>query len=538
MRRLPFLISCCLWFLLQASLRADLPQSGQLQPLTPLSLPELEARAKTGDAEAAHQLGDRYAKGSKGAPKDEAKAIVWYRLAAEHGQREAKADLADYLLNGKGGLAPDPQQAFKWYLEAAQAGHAFACHMVAWMCELGKGTPSDLFSAAAWYRKAGELGEADAWAELGRMAEYGRGVPKDENAAAQYFAVAAREGSALGMMNLGWFMVKGKGGLAPNPVAARRLFEVASVLGNARAEGNLGYLYENGLGVTANLSTAMIKFVQSADAGDLLSQRHVAELCGPMGKAATDLPKALHYLTLAAMQGDRGDILRITSALTWPASFATKDASNLRAYLQTRLRDLPVAGIPLGVMCLLGVGGPVDEPEGDRLLLAAAETGEEAKGFLWLSQRMQFSPGTRWHRPHLAKALLATLSKHNVPGTATLQARWLLNGTPAEMAEGAHLLRGLADQGDPRAIFELGLLYQNGRSVPRSAAKAMDAFRKAASLGEPEAMYHLGVLHQTGILTKKDFKAAAKWYQQAEAKGWEPAKGRVKPDGTLVPLVP
>ena len=54
--------------------------------------------------------------------------------------------------------------------------------------------------------------------------------------------------------------------------------------------------------------------------------------------------------------------------------------------------------------------------------------------------------------------------------------------------------RSLADQGDARAQFRLGYMYDKGSGVPQDHAEAMRWYRKAAEQGHAKAQYNLGVI--------------------------------------------
>ena len=66
-------------------------------------------------------------------------------------------------------------------------------------------------------------------------------------------------------------------------------------------------------------------------------------------------------------------------------------------------------------------------------------------------------------------------------------------------------LQGLAETGDARAQFSLGLAYFNGRVVSKDLRKASIWFEKAAEQGHLSAQYNLGVLFVQGFGVDKDF---------------------------------
>ena len=503
-------------------------------PSQPLSNTELEARAVKGDAEAAHDLGDRYDHGSHGLEKNSTKAAAWYQRASGLGHVAATADLADFTLNGKGGIQPNDATAFKLFLAAAEKQHPYATHMVGWMYELGRGVPKNDKEAAVWYRKAAELGQIEALTELGRLTENGLGVVKDLEAAARMYAIAARGGSAQAMTFLGWFFVKGLGGLSPNYAMARQLFETASVLGNARADGNLGYLYEMGLGVTKNISTALAKYKLSADGGDLISQRYLGFLHETGQEVEPDQIKAFHYYRLAADQEDSDALAGLFRLLLRAPSLPEADTGpaleSLRRLNRQKMRR---ANIVLALAQLRFPSRPEDHAEAEDRLMEAAADPADVELITAIAKNIEIG---RVLPPDLTfgRRLFKEVTERGGPVGEIMLAKTLTQGGPSEAKKGFGILKRLSDQGNPVAMFELGLLYQNGQGVLASSQKALESFKVSANSGHAPAMYQLGLIYHLGIGVKKNVTLAREWYRKAEALGFQPAKGRVLPDGTLV----
>lgn len=77
----------------------------------------------------------------------------------------------------------------------------------------------------------------------------------------------------------------------------------------------------------------------------------------------------------------------------------------------------------------------------------------------------------------------------------------------------------LAESGDARAQFGLGMLYANGFGVEMNDSKALHWFGEAAARDHAEAQYRLGVMHQNGWGVPMDDEAAAEWYEKAAKQG-------------------
>ena len=76
-------------------------------------------------------------------------------------------------------------------------------------------------------------------------------------------------------------------------------------------------------------------------------------------------------------------------------------------------------------------------------------------------------------------------------------------------------LRPLAEQGDAKAQFELGVMYATGLGVPQDYAEAVKWYRKAAEQGVAEAQYILGFMYRKGRGVPQDYLRAYAWYDLA-----------------------
>jgi len=87
--------------------------------------------------------------------------------------------------------------------------------------------------------------------------------------------------------------------------------------------------------------------------------------------------------------------------------------------------------------------------------------------------------------------------------------------------------RKAAEQGDARAQFKLGEMYDNGEGVPQDYAEAMKWWRKAAEQGVPEAQHNLGVMYDNGRGVPQDYAEAMQWYRKAAKQGHAPAQSNI-----------
>ena len=116
-----------------------------------------------------------------------------------------------------------------------------------------------------------------------------------------------------------------------------------------------------------------------------------------------------------------------------------------------------------------------------------------------------------------ALKLLRPLAEQGNPGAQYNLGLMYRNGkgVPQDLGEAIGWYRRAADQGDPFAQYNLGVLYDEGRGVPQSHGLAMAWYRKAANQGDPRALYNLGVMYEQGQGVMPDSAQAYVWYSLA-----------------------
>lgn len=82
----------------------------------------------------------------------------------------------------------------------------------------------------------------------------------------------------------------------------------------------------------------------------------------------------------------------------------------------------------------------------------------------------------------------------------------------------------LAEQGDARAQFNLGVILFNGQGVPHDPQKAVEWYRAAADQGYGAAQASLSFMYQTGQGVLQNYIQAHKWLSLAASHGVEARK--------------
>lgn len=86
-------------------------------------------------------------------------------------------------------------------------------------------------------------------------------------------------------------------------------------------------------------------------------------------------------------------------------------------------------------------------------------------------------------------------------------------------AESRRVFHALADEGDVRARFMMGTIYEQGLGVPTDLEAAARWYRLAADGGSASAQYNLGIFYQFGKGVPKDPAEAARWLLKAAEQG-------------------
>lgn len=267
-----------------ASLAGTPPAATAAAPeAAPTSLSDIIQAAERGDPAAENALGVEYAEGADGLPRDETKAVEWYRKAATQGYTKAETNLGDMYFFGRGGLDRNPLEALSWYLKAADQHWPDAQYRLGYMYESGTGTAKDLQRAVALYRSAAESGYPDAENLLGALyATGGDGLQQDDKQAVSWFRKAAEQGFAKAQKNLGDMYFFGRGFDQRDYDQALAWYKKAADQKFADAQFRLGYMYEKGLGTQKSDETALALYKQAASNGSVEAQHALDRLSANM----------------------------------------------------------------------------------------------------------------------------------------------------------------------------------------------------------------------------------------------------------------
>ncbi len=221
-------------------------QRGLYMTALNLALP----RAEAGDP-AAQTLAAEILSRGLGVARDEAKAAKWYQLAAEQGVPEAQFQYALLLLDGRF-VKKDPQGAYALMQAAAEAGNRLAQFNFAQLLIDREPGQAGMVKAVSYYRRAADAGLADAQYAMAQIHANGAGGEKlDEAEARRWLHAAARQNFDTAQLDLGTWLVEGRGGKRDLKAGFGWLKRAADG-GNVAAQNRLAKLYMGGIGVEPN----------------------------------------------------------------------------------------------------------------------------------------------------------------------------------------------------------------------------------------------------------------------------------------------
>jgi TPR repeat protein len=79
--------------------------------------------------------------------------------------------------------------------------------------------------------------------------------------------------------------------------------------------------------------------------------------------------------------------------------------------------------------------------------------------------------------------------------------------------------RALADQGNARAQYDIGLMYELGQGAPQDYEQALYWYLRAGKQGNASAQYELGDMYARGLGVPRDQTQAVAWYSKAADQG-------------------
>ncbi len=222
-------------------------------------------RANNGDPAAQTLVAEILARGL-GVPRNPKEAARWYGLAAEQGVPEAQFQYALLLLDGTY-AKKDEHGAYALMEAAAEAGNVLAQFNLAQLIVRSSSSEAALDKAAGYYKRAAEAGLPDAQYAMAQIYADGvAGLSHDDAEARKWLERAARQGFDTAQLDLGTWLVEGRGGTR-DETSGFRWLKTAAERGNIAAQNRVAKLYMTGIGTPPDNLFAAAWYILARRAG-------------------------------------------------------------------------------------------------------------------------------------------------------------------------------------------------------------------------------------------------------------------------------
>lgn len=337
---------------------------------------ELQALAKTGDADAMYELSRHYRIG-RTTPFNAEEERRWLERAAEKNHALAERTLAHWHRLGRGGAKTNPPEAFAWMQRAAGHGDSEARQWLVHFYIFGQGVAEDPARARQLCEVLAKEGDAWAKAELPQFSLYGWGVPKNEAAGLALLQSEAEAGNAAALEALG-LCHEGGAGVTKDNAAAVRYYERAASLGSIGAKGALARLLYRGPGVAHDRNRAE-KLAREAAAEDNRAAQDELALILMYGARTPAAREEARYWAERALNENRAAAMRTVAELLLGGTANAADAARARALVRAHAETGNASSMArLAGLLRRGVGGSKDGSEALRWWHKAVEAGNVA----------------------------------------------------------------------------------------------------------------------------------------------------------------
>ena len=416
------------------------------------------------------------------------KAYEQIRKAADEGNAIALYMMAAYFSQGYGVQPINKQKAIAYFKKSYEAGYAVAGYDVA--ASLPDGSPEQKEIRNHAKDNILELAnEEDVFAQASAAWGYreGYGTAVDHVEAVKWVRKAAEQGFARAQYDLGLMYEFGTGVERSNEKAAEWYLKAAEQ-GYADAQYNLGYMYEYGTGVEQSYEKAAEWVQKAADQGYADAQYNLGDMYRDGRGVEESFEKAAEWVQKAADQG----LAVAQNCLGFMYQNGTGvEQSYEKAvewYLKAAEQGDVIAQCNLGFMYQNGTGVEQSYEKAVEWYLKAADQGYDCA---------QYNLGEMYYY-----------------GTGVEQSY--------EKAAGWYLK--VAERGDDCAQYNLGCMYRDGTGVEQSYEKAREWYLKAAEQGAADAQCNLGVMYYTGTGVEQSYEKAVEWYLKAAEQEYDCAQ--------------
>jgi TPR repeat protein len=300
----------------------------------------------------------------------------------------------------------------------------------------------------------------------------------------------AEQGDLVAIYKYGTYLERGLPGVPPDYKAAEYWLKIAAQQGHAEAILALAELYDEG------------------------------KLPEPSKGRAKELYEYAYRILIADAEKDRASAATSLGAMFFHGRGVKPDASESTKWFQ-RAIDLGSnrAKLAFGRLALWNTTPGYSAQQALQYLYEAAESG---MGGAWMEIGRYYSGafGGRVNHPRSVEAFRAAHESGSSHEGSRLYGISFLTGFGNEQnyEKAAKIIEGAARRGNAEAMYNMAMLYRNGKGVPRNKAWELAWLRKASEYKIPDADYYLALAYRDGDGVPKSKTKALEYFEKAQIK--------------------
>ena len=288
--------------------------------------------------------------------------------------------------------------------------------------------------------------------------------------------------------------------------------------GNAEAQYSLGNRHNNGWGVKKDKREAVRWYRKSAEQGLTTAQYDLGVMYEYGTGVEEDKREAARWYSKSAEQGLADAQHNLGVMYENGIGIKQDDGEAVRWYRKSAEQGFAESQNNLGAAYGNGEGVKQDYREAYIWFSIAKANGQETA--------TESIRKTEWHL-YLTEAEIKSAKQEaqrrldEINNRAISLSDDALTENSCETHESDDLegVRYLAEQGNMKAQYILGLMYNLGEGVKKDNKEAVRWYRKAAEQGHADAQYNLGAAYGNGEGVEQDYREAARWYRKSAEQG-------------------
>lgn len=463
-----------------------------------------------------YELGLMYLKGE--IKQDANQGFYWVNQAAQHKFVPAYLELAKLYQKGQGTVV-DGEQAFQ-YLSKAAGENIPEAQFRLGLYLLNEQAPEyEPQQALSWLIQAAKNNYTPAKAKIGAIYFEGNYVEKDIQQALAWWVSAAKDKDYDASFHLGQILEEGQ--FVSKDLSAAVYWYLQSAEGNhAKAQLKLAEFYYQGVGVAQDPLKSFILYSQAASQGEMAACLPLAYLYDKGIGTTQDKQQALYWYQRAAQQENPNAWYAL--GLSYLNSSDATQAPLAKIWLgKAAGAGHTSAQYQLAMMVSQGIG---DTPEFTTQTSSSNGLSEIKSGGATEenTETVEHSAAIE----SIPEAFLKKSAEEGDPKALFQLGRAMLNGNAilniaSSPQEGISYIEKSAKEGLDLAALYLGRIYVTGEepNIPANYGKALNWLDKPARKGHGEAQYYLGQMFYQGLGVSKNHVKAYAWLNLSAAQG-------------------